>query len=226
MVTIFLPATVPTGVTQARTTAPSTCTVHAPHCAMPHPYFVPASLSSSRSTQSRGISDSTSRECALPLTFSLTMGDSAGRTRGEIYCMRRVLPRRHVHPRASGRPGPPLDRQLRPITGRDRLAQDLLVLGEELRVVQRAAVEREEVLQAARLAAGAQRALGEHEGVVGAARIAVLAREHLPGVVEGARLGDLALGTDAHGEVAICVREKAPRDHQGAGITRSDHLAQ
>ena len=43
MVVIFLPATAATGVTQERSGAPSTCTVQAPHCAMPQPNLVPVS---------------------------------------------------------------------------------------------------------------------------------------------------------------------------------------
>jgi hypothetical protein len=49
---------------------PSTCTVQAPHCAMPHPNFVPISPSVSRSAQSRGVSESTSISWACPLTVS------------------------------------------------------------------------------------------------------------------------------------------------------------
>src|SRR5690349_9185160 len=46
IVTIFAPdATAETGMTQLRVEAPSICTVHAPHCATPQPYFVPVSLS-------------------------------------------------------------------------------------------------------------------------------------------------------------------------------------
>src|SRR5665213_1646514 len=40
MVVIFFPATLDTGVTHERAAEPSTCTVHAPHSAMPQPNFV------------------------------------------------------------------------------------------------------------------------------------------------------------------------------------------
>ena len=53
MVVIFLPATALIGVMQARTAAPSTCTVQAPHSAMPQPNFVPVICSSSRRYQSK-----------------------------------------------------------------------------------------------------------------------------------------------------------------------------
>src|ERR1700682_3211465 len=54
-------------VMQERVAAPSTCTVHAPHCATPHPNFVPVMPSTSRSTQSRGASPSTSTVRLTPL---------------------------------------------------------------------------------------------------------------------------------------------------------------
>jgi hypothetical protein len=41
MVVMALPTTVDTDVEQARTGSPSTCTVQAPHSAMPQPNFVP-----------------------------------------------------------------------------------------------------------------------------------------------------------------------------------------
>src|SRR3546814_10276689 len=61
MVVTALPATSPTAVTQERVATPSTCTVQAPHIAMPQPNLVPVSPSSSRMTQSRGVSSATSR---------------------------------------------------------------------------------------------------------------------------------------------------------------------
>src|SRR4051794_38832932 len=56
------------GVTHERRGWPFRCTVHAPHCAMPQPYFVPVSFSSSRRTHSKGVSASTSTLTFLPLT--------------------------------------------------------------------------------------------------------------------------------------------------------------
>jgi hypothetical protein len=57
------------GVTQERMATPSRCTVQAPHSAMPQPNFVPVMPSTSRNTQSSGVSPSTSRLCVLPLTL-------------------------------------------------------------------------------------------------------------------------------------------------------------
>jgi hypothetical protein len=68
MVTIFLPATAETGVTQERVGWPSTCTVHAPQAAIPQPNFVPVSPMTSRSAHNKGMSAGTSREWDLPLT--------------------------------------------------------------------------------------------------------------------------------------------------------------
>src|SRR5262245_46133580 len=55
-------------VMQERLATPSMCTVHAPHSAIPHPNFVPVMPSTSRSTQSSGVSPSTSTRCGCPLT--------------------------------------------------------------------------------------------------------------------------------------------------------------
>src|ERR1035438_9484570 len=67
VVTDFPPAR-DTGATHERTASPLICTVHAPHCAMPHPYFVPVSPSCSRMTHSSGVEGSTSRLTRLPFT--------------------------------------------------------------------------------------------------------------------------------------------------------------
>src|SRR2546422_6910542 len=61
MVVTSSPAARDTAATQDRTASPSRCTVQAPHCAMPQPYFVPVSPRFSRRTQSRGVAGSTSR---------------------------------------------------------------------------------------------------------------------------------------------------------------------
>ena len=60
MVVIFWPTAALTGITHERTAAPSTCTVHAPHCAMPQPYLVPVRPTCSRITHSSGVLGSTS----------------------------------------------------------------------------------------------------------------------------------------------------------------------
>src|SRR5688572_29365956 len=74
MVVTFFNLIAETGMVHARTAAPSRCTVHAPHWAMPHPYFVPTRPSASRNTHSSGVSASTSVSTTLPLTFILYAG--------------------------------------------------------------------------------------------------------------------------------------------------------
>src|SRR5215475_3170209 len=69
-----LPVTEETGVTQERIGWPSTCTVQAPHSAMPQPNFVPVRPRWSRSVQRSGVSGATSAERALPLTLRVTIG--------------------------------------------------------------------------------------------------------------------------------------------------------
>ena len=67
------PATAEIGTAGTSATAtPSTWTVHAPHCAMPQPNFVPLRSSASRRTQSSGMSGATSTVVDLPLTLSVT----------------------------------------------------------------------------------------------------------------------------------------------------------
>src|SRR5437899_7200832 len=67
MVVIFLPAASLTVIPQERIATPSTWTVQAPHCAMPHPYLVPVSPTFSRIAQRSGVSSSTSTLIVLPL---------------------------------------------------------------------------------------------------------------------------------------------------------------
>src|SRR3954451_695800 len=69
MVVTYAPSTLSTEVMQDRVATPSTCTVQAPHSAMPQPNFVPVIPSTSRSTQSSGVSSSTSTLCVFPLTL-------------------------------------------------------------------------------------------------------------------------------------------------------------
>src|SRR5882672_8407557 len=66
IVTTFLPATAETGVVHALTAWPFTCTVQAPHTAMPQPYLVPVMPNSSRTTHSNGVSGSNADETGLP----------------------------------------------------------------------------------------------------------------------------------------------------------------
>ncbi|KWV89770.1 hypothetical protein PFLmoz3_00607 [Pseudomonas fluorescens] len=60
MVVISRPTTPATGVTQARTTLPSTSTEQAPHWARPQPYLVPVMPRLSRITHNNGVSASAS----------------------------------------------------------------------------------------------------------------------------------------------------------------------
>src|SRR5258708_40132252 len=61
--------TSPTGSWQERTGTPSTCTVQAPHCAIPQPNFVPVRPRTSRRTQSSGMSSGASKIRFSPLIF-------------------------------------------------------------------------------------------------------------------------------------------------------------
>src|SRR4051812_43243405 len=74
MVVTFAPLTVPTVVTHERIALPLTCTVHAPHCETPQPYFVPVSFSSSRITQRSGVLSSDWADTGLPLRVNRTIG--------------------------------------------------------------------------------------------------------------------------------------------------------
>jgi len=65
---------------------PSTWTVHAPHCAMPHPTLVPVIPSSSRMIQSHGVSASTSSENAFPLIVSVIMRPRSLSPAGLVSC--------------------------------------------------------------------------------------------------------------------------------------------
>src|SRR5712692_3202372 len=67
MVVIALPTAVATGVTHDRRGAPSTCTVQAPHRAIPQPNFVPVRPTRSRKTQSSGMSGEALTSRATPL---------------------------------------------------------------------------------------------------------------------------------------------------------------
>ena len=73
VVTIFsVAATVEAGRTQERVGTPSMCTVQAPHCAMPQPYFVPCKPATSRSAHRRGMSGSALSVMALPFSVKAT----------------------------------------------------------------------------------------------------------------------------------------------------------
>src|SRR5262245_51457447 len=70
MVVISERQATPTSTAHERTARPSRWTVQAPHCATPHPNFVPLRPSTSRSAHSSGMSPSMSTKCSLPLTRS------------------------------------------------------------------------------------------------------------------------------------------------------------
>src|SRR5437870_186356 len=79
---------------------PSRCTVHAPHWATPHPYFVPVSVSSSRRTHSSGTSLSTSRLWFAPLIRNATIDTSGALVGGhprELTLHRVDLPEIALH---------------------------------------------------------------------------------------------------------------------------------
>src|SRR5256885_7327489 len=76
MVVIALPAAALTGVTQERIGCPSSCTVHAPHSAIPQPNLVPVRPTTSRSTHRIGMSDGTSTVTSRPLMFRVVMNDA------------------------------------------------------------------------------------------------------------------------------------------------------
>src|SRR5207253_408150 len=90
MVVTSLPAARDSGATQDRTASPSRCTVHAPHCAMPQPYFVPVRPRFSRRTQSRGVEGSTSRFTRCLFTVKETMGTPPWMKRG-CECGRKIF---------------------------------------------------------------------------------------------------------------------------------------
>src|SRR5690242_17213850 len=71
MVVILALVTAATGVEHERIAAPSASTVQAPHCAMPQPYFVPVSISSSRSTHKSGVDGSDCTATGRPLMLSV-----------------------------------------------------------------------------------------------------------------------------------------------------------
>src|SRR5690349_8043074 len=86
MVVISFPAAAESGSTHERTALPSTCTVHAPHCAAPQPNFVPVSSSVSRKTHRSGVVGSTSSVRFCPFTLrSIAISSSLG-----IGCAREV----------------------------------------------------------------------------------------------------------------------------------------
>jgi hypothetical protein len=65
---IFFPTTDEAGVMHDRVASPSTCTVQAPHKAMPQPNLVPVMPSASRNTHNSGMFGGTSTDCGFPFT--------------------------------------------------------------------------------------------------------------------------------------------------------------
>jgi hypothetical protein len=70
MVVTFLPTTFETAIWHERIALPSIWTVQTPHRPEPQPNFVPVSFMCSRTTQSSGVSGSTSTVAALPFIVS------------------------------------------------------------------------------------------------------------------------------------------------------------
>jgi hypothetical protein len=81
MVVIWRSAAALSGSEHDRAGTPSTCTVQAPHWAIPQPYLVPIRPITSRSTQSSGVSASTSTSCGRPLTVRRAIKPPPDRTR-------------------------------------------------------------------------------------------------------------------------------------------------
>src|SRR6476646_8452307 len=69
--------TLSTGVMQERMGVPFICTVQAPQSARPQPNFVPVIPSTSRSTQSSGVSPSTSTSWSVSLTLIVKATDDS-----------------------------------------------------------------------------------------------------------------------------------------------------
>lgn len=90
----------PMGRRQERTGAPSKCTVHAPHCAIPHPNLVPVRPRTSRNAQSRGMSGGASTFLISPFIRRLIMRHPVKPT---------AWPRRQDY-KAAGRNSPSIDR--------------------------------------------------------------------------------------------------------------------
>src|SRR5688572_8513170 len=71
MVIISFPAAAETGIEHERSGFPPMCTVHAPHWAIPQPYFVPVRPTKSRRAHNKGIFGSASMVYSFELTLSL-----------------------------------------------------------------------------------------------------------------------------------------------------------
>src|ERR1700682_1011422 len=68
---LFSPTMLAAGVMHDRVASPLTCTVQAPHSAMPQPNFVPVMLSVSRRTHNKGMSGLTSTLWLFPFSVKL-----------------------------------------------------------------------------------------------------------------------------------------------------------
>src|SRR5260370_28653883 len=88
IVVTLAPAIAPTEVMQERVERPSTCTVHAPHIPIPQPNLVPVRPSSSRITQSNGVSSGLPTETLRPLIVKVVITN----------CSSLLLARRHQFP--------------------------------------------------------------------------------------------------------------------------------
>src|SRR5579864_7475805 len=105
---MLIPSTALTGVLQDRVGSAPTCTVQAPHCAMPQPNFVPVILRCSRITQSKGVSGSASTVTARPLIVKLVIRPSpqgaviSGASDYAQFLVRRLLPHNERRQSRSG----------------------------------------------------------------------------------------------------------------------------
>src|SRR5262245_54243882 len=80
MVVICLPSAALTGSEHERTASPSTCTVQAPHWAMPQPYLVPVRPMFSRIAHNSGVSGGTSTLWGCPLIVRRAIRSSSRHT--------------------------------------------------------------------------------------------------------------------------------------------------
>src|SRR5437870_12340789 len=85
MVVILPSPTALTGTEHERIGTPLTCTVQAPHCAMPQPYLVPVRPTFSRNTHSSGVLGSTSTVWDCPLTVRRAIRILPGVAVGEAW---------------------------------------------------------------------------------------------------------------------------------------------
>src|SRR6185369_805477 len=92
MVVTLFPSTAETGVTHERVATPFTCTVHAPHWAMPQPNLVPGRSNQSRNAQRSGVSCDPLNSTLSSLMMNLATVGSRRSGRGGYYILRTHAP--------------------------------------------------------------------------------------------------------------------------------------